>query len=91
MTKTLFDNFKDAMVRIDDCKVQCYDDASSMVCAKTGVGTLINKIELHTHLIHCHSHALQIAVGDTIKAIKIMIGALDAAFELNKFIKHCMV
>ena len=33
---------------------------------------------------HYHGHALQLVVGETIKAIKLMRGSLDAAFELNK-------
>ena len=49
-----------------------------MVGAKTEVAVRINEIESHAHLTHCHGHALE-----TIKAIKIMRGILDAAFELN--------
>ena len=41
--------------------------------------------------ISTHSHALQLAVGETIKAIKILRDTLDAAFELNKLIKYSMV
>ena len=41
-----------------------------MVGTKTGIGTRINKIELHAHLTHCHGHTLQLTVGDPIKAIK---------------------
>ena len=52
--------------------------------AKTGVATHINGIESHAHLTHYHGHALQLVVGETIKAIKIMRGTLDAVFELNK-------
>ena len=39
------------------------------------------------HLTYCHGHALQLVDGDTIKAIKIIRGSLDAAFELTKVIK----
>ena len=56
-----------------------------MVGAKTGVATRTNEMESHTH-----GHALQLAVGDTIKAIKIMRSTLDAAFDLNKLIKYSM-
>ena len=49
-----------------------------MVGAKTGVATHINEIESHSHLIYYRGHTLE-----TIKAIKIMRGTLDAAFELN--------
>ena len=62
-----------------------------MIGAKTGVATHINKVELHAHLIHCHGHALQLAIGETIKTIKIMKGTLDASFKLNKLIKQSMV
>ena len=49
-----------------------------MTGAKSGVAAPINEIESHTHLTHCHACALE-----TIKAIKIIRGNLDAAFELN--------
>ena len=62
-----------------------------MAGAKTGVATRMNEIESHAHLTQCHGHALQLSVGDTIKAIKILRGTLDAAFELNKLIKYSMV
>ena len=55
-----------------------------MFGAKTGVATHINETESHAHLTHYHDHTLQLVVGETIKAIKIMRGTLDAAFELNK-------
>ena len=62
-----------------------------MVGAKTGVATHINEIESHAHLTHCNGHVPQLAFGETIKAIKIMRGTLDATFELNKLIKCSMV
>ena len=49
-----------------------------MVSAKTGVVTPINEIKPHTHLTYYHSNTLE-----TIEAIKIIRGTLDAAFELN--------
>ena len=55
-----------------------------MVGAKTGVATHINEIESHAHLTHYHGHALRLVVDETIKAIKIMRGTVDAALELNK-------
>ena len=50
----------------------------------------MNEIESHAHLTHCHSHALQLAVGETMETIKTMRGTLDAAFELIKLIKYSM-
>ena len=44
---------------------------ASIVGDKTGVATRIKESESHAHLIHCHVHALQLAVCDTIKAVEI--------------------
>ena len=62
-----------------------------MVGAKTRVATHVNEIESQAHLTLCHGHALKLAVGENIKARKIMRGTLDANFELNKLIKYSMV
>ena len=39
-------------------------------------------------MTHCHGHALQLAVDETIKTLEIKRGTLDAAFELNKLTKY---
>ena len=62
-----------------------------MVGAKTGVAICINYCESGSHLTHCQGHALLLAVGETIKAIKIIRDTLDAAPQLNKPIKCSMV
>ena len=63
-----------------------------MVGAKTGVALCINEIESYAHLTLCHCHALQLAVVDTIKAMKIIRDTLDlAAFELKKFVRYSVV
>ena len=59
--------------------------------AKTTVPTHIDEIESRAHLTYYYGHALQLAVGETIKAIKIMRDTLDPAFELNKRIKYSVV
>ena len=52
------------------------------------LATRIKEIEPRALLTHCYGCALQLAVCDTIKAIKLMRDILDAAFEVNKFIKY---
>ena len=42
-------------------------------------------------MLYCHGHARQLIDGDTIKAIKIIRGSLDAAFELTKVIKYSVL
>ena len=46
--------------------------------------TIFNSL---TDLAYCNGQALQLADGDTIKAIKKVTASLDAAFEWNKVIK----
>ena len=91
-SKTLFNSIKDVLNRMNiplmDCRGHCYDGASNMVGAKTGVAMHIQEIEPRALLTYCYGHALQLAVGDTIKAIKLMRDTLDTALELNKVIKY---
>ena len=54
-----------------------------MVGTVTGVAKHINEIESHAHLTHCHGYTLQLAVGETIKTIKIMRGTLDVPFWIE--------
>ena len=59
-----------------------------MAGAKIEVVAHINKIESHALCTNCHGLALPLVVGETIKAIKIMRGILEAAFKLNRLIKY---
>ena len=59
--------------------------------AKTGTATRIKEFVSHVHLTHCQGCALQLTVGDTMKAIKIMRGSLDATSELNKLINFSKI
>ena len=49
-----------------------------MFGAKARVATRMNEIGSHAYLTHYHGHVLE-----TIKAVKIIRGTLNAAFELN--------
>ena len=64
-----------------------------MVGAITGVATHVNDIKSHAHfhLTQCRGYTLQLAVGETIKTIKILRDTLDVSFELNKLIKYSMI
>ena len=65
---------KDTLIRlnlqISDCRGQCYDGASNMSGSKNGVATQIMADEKRAIFIHCHAHALNLAVGDCIKKIQ---------------------
>ena len=56
---------------------------TSLVCIKLTVLTLTVSCE---PFIHCHAHALNLAVGDCIKSSNICREALETAFEISKLI-----
>ena len=89
---TLFSSLKDVLLRMNislhNCRAQCYDGASNMVGARSGVATLIQKEEPRAILVHCYGHSLQLAVSDTVKQIKPMSDALDTTNEISKLLKY---
>lgn len=89
---TLFTTLKDALLRLNisihNCRAQCFDGASNMVGARSGVATLIQREEPRAILVHCYGHSLQLAVSDTVKKIKTMADALDTTNEISKLIKY---
>lgn len=66
---------------------QCYDGASNMSGARTGVATRISSEEKRAIYVHCYAHALNLAVGTTLKQSKICSDSLDVALEISKLIK----
>ena len=50
-----------------DAKAQCYDGCSTMTGAKNGVAAIIKRENPKCLLTHCYCHALNLAVGDTVK------------------------
>ena len=77
-------------IPLTDCRDQYYEGASNMVGAETGVATRIKEIVSRALLIYCYSQALQLAVGNTIKVIKLMRDTLDVAVELKQFIRYSL-
>ena len=61
---------------------QCYDKANSMSGKKVGVKTQILSEEPRALYIHCFNHALNLAVGDTLKQIEIIKKGLSYSNEL---------
>lgn len=89
---TLYSTLKDVLLRLNlsihNCRSQCFDGANNMVGVRGGVATLIQKDEPRATLVHCYGHSLQLAVGDTIKQIKLMADCLDITNEVSKLLKY---
>ena len=54
---------------------------------KNGVAKRISDKEPHAVFTHCYGHALNLAVGDTVKSSKIMKSSLETVHEISKLIK----
>ena len=74
-------------ISLSKCRGQCYDGASNMSGAKKGVAANIASKEPRAVYTHCYGHALNLAVGDTVKRSKVMRDSLDTVFEMSKLIK----
>ena len=88
---TIVQVIKDTLLRLNlsfsNCRGQCYDGASNMRGPKSGVAKQLRELEPRALYLHCHGHALNLAVGDAIKNCKYTNDALDVAFEVSKLVK----
>ena len=88
---TIVKVIKDVLLRMNislkRCRGQCYDGCSTMKGEKKGVAKQIKDEEPKALLTHCFTHSLNLAVGDAIKASKIMKNALETTHEITKLIK----
>jgi len=88
---TLVNTIEDVLVRMSlkltQCRGQCFDGASNMVGSKNGVATQLLAKEKRAVLTHCYGHALNLAVGDSMKQSKVCRDSLDTAYEISKLLR----
>ena len=87
-TETIVHVLKDTVLRMNlnmsMCRAQCYDGASNMKKAAKE----IKAIEPHALYLHCYGHSLNLAVGDTLKSVKVMSDVIDHSLEICKLLKY---
>lgn len=88
LTATITDCLLRMNLSLSNCRGQCYDGASNMTGAKKGVATQIRDQEQRAIYTHCYGHALNLAIGDTVKQSKVMRDALDITHEISKLLKY---
>jgi len=66
---------------------QYYDGASNLSGTKNGVATQISSVEKRAIYIHCYAHALDLAVGCTMKQSKLCCAVLEVAIEICRLTK----
>ena len=83
---------KDTLVRLNlsltKLRGQCYDGASSMRGARTGVAKQLQEIEPRAIYLHCYGHSLNLAVSDVFQHCKLMKMALETTHEITKLVKY---
>ena len=83
---------KDALVRMNlsmsKLRGQCYDGASTMRGARSGVAKRILDEEPRAVYTHCYGHSINLAASDAVKQTKVMRDALDMTHEITKLIKY---
>ena len=67
---------------------QCYDGASAMSGAKSGVAKKIQEEEPRAVYTHCYGHSINLATCDAVKQSKPIKNALETTHEITKLIKH---
>ena len=71
-------------LKVEHCRGQCYDGASSMSGVRNGVAKVLNDEESRAVYTHCYGHCLNLAIGDTIKKSKVMKSCLEVVYEISK-------
>ena len=72
---------------INNCCGQCYDGGSNMSGARSGVATRLTDLESRALYTHCYGHALNLAIQDVVKGVKVMEDTLDTVYEITKLMK----
>ena len=88
ITDVIKDTFNRMNLSTSRLRGQCYDGASAMSSAKSGVAKRICDLEPRAVFIHCFGHSLNLAASDAIKQSKLMSDALETTHEITKLIKY---
>ena len=81
LLKIIEDTLLHLNLKLEMCHGQCYDGASVMSGVKNGIAKRISDKEPRVVFTHCYGHALNLAVGDTVKSSKIMKSSLETVHE----------
>ena len=54
----------------------------------SGVAKQLSDEENHAVFLHCYGHALNLAVGDSVRNSKLLKDALEITFEVSKLVKY---
>ena len=75
-------------LNIINCRGQCYDGSGNMAGIRSGLAAKIINLESRALYTHCYGHALNLAVQDMLKNIKVMERCLETVHKITKLIKQ---
>ena len=88
-SSSLVSIIKDVLLRmnlkLNYCRGQCYDGGSNMTGVMNGVAKQLSDEEPRAIFTHCYGHALNLAVGDTIKKCKLIIFFIYIFFIIIRY------
>ena len=88
LASTAMDCLKRFNISVAKLRGQCYDGASAMSGAKSGVAKRIQDEEPRAVFTHCYGHAISLAMCDVLKHSKPIKHALEVTHEITKLIKY---
>ena len=73
-------------IPLSNARGQCYDGAKNMFGIKNGVSNKVLSENPKAFFTHCFGHALNLAVGDRVKNVRILKDSMDATHEISNLI-----
>ena len=88
LASTAMDCLQRSNISVIKLHGQCYDGASNMSGAKSGVAKRIQDEEPRAVFTHYYGHAISLAVCDVLKQLKAIKQALEVTHDITKLIKY---
>ena len=73
-------------IPLSNARGQCYNGAKNMFGIKNGVSNKVLSENPKAFFTHCFGHALNLAVGDRVKNVRILKDSMDATHEISNLI-----
>ena len=73
-------------IPLSKARGQCYNGAKNMFGIKNGVSNKALSENPKAFFTHCFGHALNLAVGDRVKNVRILKDSMDATHEISNLI-----
>ena len=73
-------------IPLSNARGQCYDGANNMFGIKNDVSNKVLSENPKAFFTHCFGHALDLAVGDRVKNVRVLKDSMDTTYEISNLI-----